>query len=125
MKDEYNYLEKKNSTNNSFEENPRGNIPHINHPSIQLRKFNELLEANKNQSVFINSLPNDEANTLISQGNVKCNGIGVFMDHSNESRYYRCTFGQITYERIHETCPDNYIFSMADERCIKLGTGGN
>lgn len=53
---------------------------------------------------------------------VECNEAGVFIDHSDESRYYECIPKNVTYAKIHQSCPNNYVFSMADKRCIKLGT---
>lgn len=51
---------------------------------------------------------------------VECNEAGVFIDHSDESRYYECIVKTVTYAKLHQTCPYYHVFSMADKRCIKL-----
>lgn len=51
---------------------------------------------------------------------MECKDAGVFIDQSDESRYYECIVKTVTYARIHQTCPYDHVFSMADKRCIKL-----
>lgn len=55
---------------------------------------------------------------------MKCNEAGVFIDYSDESRFYECIAKNETYIAIHQSCPkdyNEYVFSMADKRCIKPG----
>lgn len=67
----------------------------------------------------------DSSESDESDNKVECDKAGVFIDHSDESRYYECIEKNVTYARIHQTCPDNYVFSMADKRCVKLGNDEN
>lgn len=53
---------------------------------------------------------------------VECKEDGVFIDYSDDSRYYECIIKNVTYARIHQTCPYHHVFSMADKRCIRLDT---
>lgn len=64
----------------------------------------------------------DSSESEESANKVECNEPGVFIDHSDDSRYYECIAKNVTYAKIHQTCPNNYVFSMADKRCIKLDT---
>lgn len=67
----------------------------------------------------------DSSESGDSTNKVECNEAGVFIDRSDESRYYECLPKNVTYAKIHQTCPDNYVFSMADKRCVKLGADQN
>lgn len=53
---------------------------------------------------------------------VECTEAGIFIDHTDDSRYYECIAKSVSYARIHQTCPRDHVFSMADKRCIKLDT---
>lgn len=66
------------------------------------------------------SLENDENDE--SKNKMECKDAGIFIDHSDESRYFECIVKNVTYTKIHQICPHRYVFSMADKRCIKLDT---
>lgn len=53
---------------------------------------------------------------------VDCKETGIFIDFSDDTRYYECIEKSVTFARIHQTCPYNHVFSMADKRCVKLNT---
>lgn len=57
---------------------------------------------------------NDSANQ------VECKEAGVFIDRTNDSRYYECSVKSVKYTKIHQTCPNDRVFSMEEKRCIKL-----
>lgn len=61
-----------------------------------------------------------ENDTEHEQSQMECKEAGVFIDHSDESRYYECVVKSVTYRKLHQTCPNYHVFSMADKRCIKL-----
>lgn len=62
----------------------------------------------------------DSSESSDSANKVECKEAGVFIDHSDDSSYYECIPKSVTYARIHQTCPNKLVFSMADKRCIKL-----
>lgn len=55
-----------------------------------------------------------------SANKMECKEAGIFIDRSDDSRYYECIVKSVKYAKIHQTCPYDHVFSMADKRCIKL-----
>lgn len=62
----------------------------------------------------------DSSESGESANKMECKAAGVFIDYSNESRYFECITKNVSYARVHQTCPNNHVFSVADKRCIKL-----
>lgn len=58
---------------------------------------------------------------LIDKLDSECEEAGVFIDRESDGRYYECITKSVTYAKIHQTCPNNHVFSMEDKRCVRLG----
>lgn len=53
----------------------------------------------------------------------ECTEAGIYIDFSNESRYFECIVKSVTKGKlklIHHKCPKYHVFSMTDKKCIPL-----
>lgn len=72
----------------------------------------KLTAANENED--------DSSDSDESIDKLECGKAGVFIDRSSDRRYYECVTKSVTYAKIHQTCPNNHVFSMEDKRCVRL-----
>lgn len=69
-------------------------------------------------------VPQDDGSSDENSGEKQdCTEAGIFIDFSNESRYYECTVKSVSKGKLklhHHKCPKYHVFSMEDKKCIPL-----